>query len=68
MKKKLVAALLTAAMAMSLLAGCGSSEDTAEDTSEGGEGDKITFMVPDWGVPTDEQLATSHLLLNIRGI
>ena len=31
MKKKLVAALLTAAMAMSLLAGCGSSEMCIRD-------------------------------------
>ena len=57
MKKRWISLLLVSAMTLSMLAGCGSSEDTAEDTSEGGEGDKITFMVPDWGVPTDEQLA-----------
>ena len=56
MKKRWISLLLVSAMTLSMLAGCGSSEDTAEDTSEGGEGDKITFMVPDWGVPTDEQL------------
>ena len=57
MKKRWISLLLVSAMTLSMLAGCGSSEDPAEDTSEGGEGDKITFMVPDWGVPTDEQLA-----------
>ena len=31
MKKKLLAALLTAAMAMSLLAGCGSSDSKSSD-------------------------------------
>ena len=34
MKKKLVAALLTAAMAMSLLAGCGSSNNTTDTTAD----------------------------------
>ncbi len=34
MKKKLVAALLTAAMAMSLLAGCGSSSDSSDADSK----------------------------------
>ena len=48
MKKRWISLLLVSAMTLSMLAGCGSSEDTAEDTSEGGEGDKITFMVPDW--------------------
>ena len=34
MKKKLVAALLTAAMAMSLLAGCGSNSDSSDADSK----------------------------------
>ena len=57
MKKRWISLLLVSAMTFALLAGCGSSGDTAEESNESGEGDKITFMVPDWGVPTDEQLA-----------
>lgn len=57
MKKRWISLLLVSAMTFVLLAGCGSSGDTAEESNESGEGDKITFMVPDWGVPTDEQLA-----------
>ena len=57
MKKRLLSVLLVSAMSISLLAGCGgtTSEDAGEGESEGG--DKITFMAPDWAIPTDEQLA-----------
>ena len=56
MKKKLVAALLTAAMAMSLLAGCGSSDskgsdadskETAESTEDSDQeaADKVADLI-----------------------
>ena len=62
MKKRWISLLLVSAMTLSMLAGCGSSEDTAEDTSEGGEGDKITLMVPDWAY----RQMSSWLLLQRR--
>lgn len=57
MKKKLISVLLTASMCMALAVGCGSQSSDEGEASEEGESEKITFMVPDWGVPTDEQLA-----------
>lgn len=57
MKKKLISVLLTASMCMALAVGCGSQSSDEWEASEEGESEKITFMVPDWGVPTDEQLA-----------
>ena len=55
MKKKLVAALLTAAMAMSLIAGCGSSDsksdadskETAESTEDSDQeaADKVADLI-----------------------
>lgn len=59
MKKRWVSALLVFSMSIALIAGCAGNADKKD--SAGGtktEGDKITFMVPDWGVPTDEQLAS----------
>lgn len=53
MKKRILSMLLVAAMSVSMVVGCGSSE-SADTTKEDGE--KITFMAPDWAVPTDEQL------------
>ena len=58
MKKRLLSALLVSVMSLSLLAGCGGQE--TEEAGEGGEGeggDKITFMAPDWAIPTEDQLA-----------
>lgn len=52
MKKRIVSVLLCAAMVTGLFAGCGKSEEKA--SSE--EGGKITFMAPDWAIPSDEQL------------
>lgn len=57
MKKKLISVLLTASMCMALAVGCGSQSSDEGEASEEGESEKITFMVPDWGIPTDEQLA-----------
>ena len=62
MKKKLVAALLTAAMAMSLLAGCGSSDskgsdadskETAESTEDSDQeaADKVADLIDAIYVP-----------------
>lgn len=58
MKKRLVSVLLVSALGLSMLAGCGgdSSGDASEENSSEG-GDKITFMAPDWAIPTEEQLA-----------
>ena len=56
MKKKLISVLLIASMAMTLVAGCGGKKDEPKK-DDAPEKEKITFMVPDWGVPTDEQLA-----------
>ncbi len=63
MKKKLISALLITSMTAAMLAGCGGSgesnesSDGAESTTEESEGGKITFMAPDWAIPTDDQLA-----------
>lgn len=56
MKKKLISVLLCTAMTSALLAGCGgsSSSDTTSESTE--ESEKITFMAPDWAIPSDEQL------------
>lgn len=68
MKKKVIAMLLIASMAAALAAGCGGKEesgDTAGDTAgeenqanedQGEGGGSITFMAPDWAIPTDDQL------------
>lgn len=55
MRKRLLSVLLIASMTLTMLAGCGGSKEGKgkDDTSKK---EKITFMVPDWGVPTDEQL------------
>lgn len=55
MKRRIVSALLVAAMTLSLITGC--SGENKKQNNDKKENEKITFMVPDWGVPTDEQLA-----------
>lgn len=57
MKKRLISVLLIASMSIAMLAGCGGSSESSKSTSEGSEGGKITFMAPDWAIPSDEQLA-----------
>lgn len=57
MKKKVIAVLLAASLGVSLFAGCSAKENKDEKADNAGKkGEKITFMIPDWGVPTDEQL------------
>ena len=58
MKNKLVSLLLIAVMTTAVLSGCGSK---ADESGTGKKDDKkeaqsITFMAPDWAIPTDEQL------------
>lgn len=56
MKKRLISVLLCTTMLATMLTGCGGSN--ASDTESGlkSEGEKITFMAPDWAIPSDEQL------------
>ena len=70
MKKRLISTLLILSMTAVMAAGCSkepasdSNADKTEDTSsgsntegnEGNEGGSITFMAPDWAIPTDDQL------------
>lgn len=70
MKKRLISTLLILSMTAVMAAGCSkepasdSNGDKTEDTSsgsntegnEGNEGGSITFMAPDWAIPTDNQL------------
>lgn len=70
MKKRLISTLLILSMTAVMAAGCSkepasdSNGDKTEDTSsgsntegnEGNEGGSITFMAPDWAIPTDDQL------------
>lgn len=58
MKKKLVSLLLVTAMSVTALSGCGSKADGTEGSKKEDkkEAQSITFMAPDWAVPTDEQL------------
>ena len=58
MKKRLLSVLLITSMTIAMLAGCGgSNESSDEGAAEETSGDKITFMAPDWAIPTDDQLA-----------
>ena len=50
---KTLAALLAALMLLGLAA-CGASGGAAQESAT--EGEEITFMIPDWGVPSDELL------------
>ena len=70
MKRKVISMLLIASMAAALAVGCGGKEesgdaaggtagDTAGEENQGNEeqgGGSITFMAPDWAIPTDAQL------------
>lgn len=55
MKKKVVSMFLCAALAASMIAGCGS--ETEKKGEEKKESKEITFMAPDWANPGDELLA-----------
>lgn len=56
MKKRnlIMTMVLVLAIAL-LLTACGKSDDQ-KPTEKSLEGSEITFMIPDWGVPTDEML------------
>ena len=56
MKKKLLSILLCTTMLASLVVGCGSKEETKKETETTEKSEKITFMAPDWAIPSDEQL------------
>ena len=72
MKKRLISTLLILSMTAAMAAGCSgkesssdsntggtggaSSDTTASDDGADGEGGSITFMAPDWAIPTDDQL------------
>ena len=72
MKKRLISTLLILSMTAAMAAGCSgkesssdsntggtggaSSDTTASDDSADGEDGSITFMAPDWAIPTDDQL------------
>lgn len=59
--KRVISFAVCLCLAMGMLAGCGAKEKDekkeAEDITQKEKGDRqITFMIPDWGVPTDEML------------
>lgn len=71
MKRKVISMLLIASMAAALAVGCGGKEESSDDAAGGTAGDtvgeenqgneeqgggSITFMAPDWAIPTDDQL------------
>ena len=59
MKKQIVSLLLVGVLTTSMLTGCGSSSTTSSSDStskESGNSETITFMAPDWAIPSDEQL------------
>lgn len=56
MKKRIVSMLLVAAMAVSMISGCGAKKESAGKDKESGKEETITFMAPDWAIPSDDQL------------
>ena len=57
MKKRLISVVLIASMTAAMLAGCnGGKKSATEGKTEEAKGETITFMAPDWAIPTDEQL------------
>ena len=56
MKKKIVSMLLVAAMVASMAVGCGSKNDSGNSDTKSDKGESITFMAPDWAIPSDDQL------------
>lgn len=60
MKKRLMSILLITSMIGVMLTGCGGksgSGDSEQKEEEGTAKETITFMAPDWAIPTDDQLA-----------
>lgn len=56
MKKRIVSMLLIGAMTTAMLAGCGSKGESSDKGGDSKDGETITFMAPDWAIPSDEQL------------
>lgn len=56
MKKKIVSMLLVATMVASMAVGCGSKNDSGNSDTKSDKGESITFMAPDWAIPSDDQL------------
>lgn len=61
MKKKVLSVMLCTAMAVTMLAGCGSKKEASEDKAENKTADskseeEISVMIPDWGNPGEELL------------
>ena len=56
MKKKIVSMLLVAAMVASMAVGCGAKNDSGSSDTKSDIGESITFMAPDWAIPSDDQL------------
>lgn len=55
-EKKIVSMLLVAAMVASMAVGCGSKNDSGSSDIKSDKGESITFMAPDWAIPSDDQL------------
>lgn len=56
MKKRVLSMFLVVALFATLLVGCGSKSEEKEEGNESKEENKITFMAPEWAIPTDDQL------------
>ena len=56
MKKRLISVLLCTTLLAAMLTGCGGSSSSDSESEAKSEGEKITFMAPDWAIPSDEQL------------
>lgn len=56
MKKKLISTVLVAAMVGGMAVGCGAKKNSADSDKGSEKKQPITFMAPDWAIPSDEQL------------
>ena len=43
-------------MVASMAVGCGSKNDSGSSDTKSDKGESITFMAPDWAIPSDDQL------------
>ena len=66
MKKKIVSMLLVAAMVASMAVGCGSKNDSGSSDTKSDKGESITFMAPDWAIPSDDQLISVKNWLQLQ--
>lgn len=56
MKKKIVSMMLVAAMVTAMAVGCGAKSNSANSDKKSEKENSITFMAPDWAIPSDDQL------------